>query len=47
LVLKRTGTFFGEIKDLPDNIYKQWANKENVVSLLKNILTEAEDVFYP
>jgi hypothetical protein len=42
---KKGDAFLGKIKDLPNNIYEQWAKKENGVSLLKNILTEAENVF--
>jgi len=42
---KKGDAFIGKIKDLPDNIYEQWANNENGVGLLKIILTEAENVF--
>jgi hypothetical protein len=42
---KKGDAFKGKIKDLPDNIYEQWANTENGVGLLKIILTEAENVF--
>jgi len=42
---KKGNEFLGKIKDLPDNIFEQWANIENRVGLLKNIVTEAENVF--
>ena len=42
---KKGDAFIGKIKDLPDNIYEQWANTENGVGLFKFIVTEAENVF--
>jgi hypothetical protein len=42
---KKGNAFKGKIKDLPDNVFEQWANAENGLSLLKIIITEAENVF--
>jgi hypothetical protein len=46
VVFEKTGdAFSGKIKELPDKIFEQWSKMENAGSLLKNIVTEAEDVF--
>jgi len=42
---KAGDAFSGKIKELPDKIFEQWSKMENAGSLLKNIVTEAEDVF--
>jgi hypothetical protein len=42
---KKGDGFLGKIKELPDKIYELWAKNENGGNLLKNNITEAEEVF--